>query len=96
MHVIDTATYTDIGRSLPPNAITEDPYLAISADKNFVYANEWSDRLYKFNVSTDSPVLQTSIPFITNFSAKTYLLLTDNTKIFTSFGQVWSSDLLHN
>ena len=93
VHVIDTTSYADIGRSLPPTAITEDPYLAITVDKNFVFANEWSDRLYKFNVSTDTPVLQTSTPFITNFAARTYLLLADNTKIFTSFGQVWSPDL---
>jgi Zn-dependent metalloprotease/uncharacterized protein YcfL len=94
VHVIDTTTYTDIGRSLPPNAITDDPYLAITADRNFIYANEWwTDRIYKFDVSTDSPVLQTSTPFGANFAAKTYLLLEDNTKIFTSYGQVWSSDL---
>ncbi|HZJ24015.1 MAG TPA: hypothetical protein VFD54_11940, partial [Anaerolineales bacterium] len=91
VHVIDTTTYTEIGRSQPPNAVTRDSYLAITEDKNFVFAREDSgSRIYKFNVSTDIPALYASA---SSFIAETYLLLKDNTKIFTSAGKVWSSDL---
>jgi Zn-dependent metalloprotease len=97
LHVIDTEMYMEIGHSVYPNDISYEAYLAISADKNFIYANEaqfiTTDTLYKFNVSTDNLTLQTKTDFSSNYAANNFLLLRDNTKVFTDLGQVWSSDL---
>jgi len=94
IHVIDTSTHTEISRSI--DALKQ-PHLAISSDQNFIYANESNQspkKLYKFDISTDIPALQTTTPHTSGFEADTYLLLSDDTKIFTDWGQVWTSDLI--
>jgi hypothetical protein len=93
IHVINTTTHTEISRS--SSTIRNTPYLAISSDKNSLYANDIGlpNHLYKFNVSTDSIPTPTETGQTSGFSAANYLLLADNSKVFTDQGQVWSSDL---
>ena len=91
LHVFDTTTHTEVGSSLYPNIISSAPYLSISADKNLVYANEAPQVVSLFDVSTNSPVILTSTD--NTFQGKNSILLTDNSKLFTSAGQVWLSNL---
>ncbi len=91
IHVIDTTSHTNVSRS--SFIIRAGPTLAISADNNYLLANEQfsPNHLYKFNVSTDTIPTPTTTPHITGFTASTYLLLNDESKIFTNTGQVWSN-----
>jgi|GEM_PF-2114998 len=91
LHVFDPATHTEVGISLYPNTISYAPYLAISADKNSVYATESTNSLRLLNVSTDSPVISKGAG--SGFRGTASLLLADNSKIFTNAGQIWLSDL---
>jgi Zn-dependent metalloprotease len=92
LHVFDTTTHTEVGISPYPNTISSAPYLSISADKNFVYANEAPQVVRLFDVSTDSPVISKSTD--NTFQGTNSLLLADNGKLFTSAGQVWLSSLI--
>jgi Zn-dependent metalloprotease len=92
LHVFDTTTHTEVGISPYPNTISSAPYLSISADKNSVYANEAPQVVRLFDVSTDSPVISKSTD--STFQGTSSLLLADNSKLFTSAGQVWLSSLI--
>jgi Zn-dependent metalloprotease len=92
IHVIDTATHTEISKS--SYIIRSAPSLAISSDKNTLYANQATfspNKLYKFDISTDTIPDPTSTPHTSGFTANAYLLLHDESQIFTSTGQVWSN-----
>ena len=91
LHVFDTTTHTEVGISPYPNTISSSPYLAISADKNTIYATESSGVIHLFNVSTDSPTITKNTGLAFRGSAS--LLLVDNSKIFTNAGQVWLPNL---
>lgn len=92
LHVFDTTTHTEVGISPYPHTISSAPYLSNSADKNFVYANEAPQVVRLFDVSTDSPVISKSTD--NTFQGTNSLLLADNSKLFTSAGQVWLSSLI--
>jgi Zn-dependent metalloprotease len=91
LHVFDTTTHSEVGISTYPNTLRSNPYLAVSADKNYIYANEnfIPNALYKFDVHTDTIPNRTQIPW--GFSGSMYLLSKSGSKIFTSAGQVWSN-----
>ncbi|HET9914398.1 MAG TPA: hypothetical protein VFQ13_21060, partial [Anaerolineales bacterium] len=91
LHVFDTTTHTEVGISPYPNTIYSSPYLSISTDKNSVYANESSNILRHFSVSTDAPTILKSTS--SAYRGTNSLLLADNSKVFTNRGQVWPSDL---
>jgi len=80
-----------VGKSSAP--IRSDPFLVISSDKNQLYTNEPSNpnKLYKFDITTDSIPNPTSTQHLSGFLANTYLLAENESKIFTSSGQVWSN-----
>ena len=91
LHVFDTTTHSEVGISTYPNTLRANPYLAVSADKNYVYASEnfIPNALYKFDVRTDIIPNRAQIPW--GYSGSMYLLSKSGSKIFTSDGQVWSN-----
>ena len=92
IHVIDSTSHTEVSKS--SYIIRSAPSLAISSDKNRLYANQATfspNKLYKFDISTDTLPDPTSTPHTSGFTANTYLILNDESKIFTSTGQVWSN-----
>ncbi len=94
IHVIDTTTHTEIAKSA--YAVRATPRLAISSDKNSLYVIEplssAQTQLELFNVSTDS----IPNPVVTPANAATgtsFILLGDNTRLFTNTAQVWNASL---
>jgi DNA-binding beta-propeller fold protein YncE len=95
IHVIDTAAYSEVGRSANTLHGTT-PDLAISSTKDALFANSRlsPNTLYKFDISTDNLVnLVNTDPAPHDFTGETYVLSTDDSKIFTSGNEVWKSDL---
>ncbi len=90
IHVIDTTTHTNVSRS--GFIVRAGPSLAVSADNDYLLANEQfsPNKLYKFDITTDTIPSPTSTQHTSGFTANTYILLSDETKVFTSTGQVWS------
>lgn len=93
IHAIDTSTNpkTEISRS--SYAIRMSPRLAISADKNALFVlhtNQSPYKLYRFDITTDIVTYQVEDPH-GPIAGSTIATLNDPTKIFTSFGQVWST-----
>jgi len=93
IHVIDTSTSpkTEISRST--YVIRMSPRLAISSDKNTLFAlhtNQSPTKLYRFDISTDTVTYQFEDPHGT-LRGSTIATLDDPTKIFTSYGEVWST-----
>lgn len=91
IHIIDTDNYVELGKS--SFVIREVPYLSISADKNTLFVNEQfsPNKLYKFDVQTDSLANPQSTPHLSGLSANTYILAQDQNRFLTSSGQVWSN-----
>ncbi len=98
VHVIDTTTHLEVSRSSLNYSLTA-TRLAISADKNWLYASRSSGspmKLYRYDVSTDTFPEPTSTAHTSNFSASTFILDTVDNLIFTDTGQVWTPDLKGN
>ena len=94
VHVIDTATHTEIGKSW--FVIRFDPSLVISSDNNYLFTNDVGtipEKIYKFDVSTDTPELTTNTPHGSPVESINFVLTPDDGKLFTDTGQVWRGDL---
>ncbi|HXQ36435.1 MAG TPA: hypothetical protein VN843_20650, partial [Anaerolineales bacterium] len=92
IHVINTNTHVEIAKS--SHIVRAAPSLAISSDNNWLYASQVifsPQKLYKYDVSTDTIPEPTSTGHTSGFTLDTYLLLKNGSKIFTSTGQVWSN-----
>ncbi len=92
IHVIDSAAHVEITKS--SYAIYGNVRLAVSSDKNYLYAyaNISAPTIYKFNITSDSiqsPVSSSRY----GLSAYYFILLPDDSKFITDTGQVWSQDL---
>jgi Zn-dependent metalloprotease/DNA-binding beta-propeller fold protein YncE len=85
LHIIDTVSHTWLARSASYLDISDD--LAISPDKKFLYANEFSSsyNLHTFNIQTDT-VTEVSEAAI---SAEKFAVAHNESKIFTLAGSVW-------
>ena len=103
IHVIDTTTYTEVGKSTD-DLIRMFPSLAISSDKNTLYVSdentlfvndtqETQDQIYKYDITTDTPTRLSILPSSDWVSFTHFLLSPDESKIFTDSGQVWDIDL---
>ncbi len=93
IHVIDTSSSpkTEVSRST--YIIRMFPRLAISADKNALFAlhtNQSPTKLYRFDITTDTVTYQFEDPH-GPLAGATIATLDDPTKIITAFGQVWST-----
>jgi len=93
LHVIDTTTHTEVGRSIWD--VRAYPTLAVSPDGNSIYVNDvWLDHVIrKFDVTTDLPTLLSRTPN-TQVESSQYILLPNGKNIFTNYGQVWDPDLI--
>lgn len=96
VHVIDTATHTEVGHSGYPNTVHMCPSIAISSDKNNLYVYQSCQGpidLTKYDITTDVPTPVVSAPFGSAVTGTNVVLSADGNKIFTNSGQVWSSGL---
>lgn len=87
IHIIDIDNHMDIGML---KIAADTKYLTISADGNQLFANS-SYHLYKYGIQTDTPPAPTQTPFNNGFAANTYILMHDENRIMTDYGQVWSN-----
>ena len=92
IHVIDSAIHVEIAKS--SYAIYSNPRLAISADKNYLYANmTYTDVIHKFDVTSDTiqnPVSSSRFGLWADY----FVLAPDDGTFITDAGQVWSPDLM--
>lgn len=95
IHVFDTTTYSEIGTS--DEVIRFKPTLVISSDLSYLFtisAETIPEAMYKFDITTDAPTLHSRTPHSSPLEVLEFVLTPDDQKIFTSSGQVWSSDLI--
>jgi len=96
IHVIDTATHTEVGRSGFDWYPRNHPSLAISSDGNTLYVEESfpsSLILSKCDISTDVPSRQTYLNLGVTGQKATILLLDNQSKIISSAGQIVDSNV---
>jgi predicted outer membrane repeat protein len=88
LHVIDAVSHTWLARSTVYLDISNE--LAITSDKRFVYANDFSSsyNLHVFDVQTDT-MIEVSKDAI---SANKFAVTPDGSKTFTSAGSVWGTN----
>jgi DNA-binding beta-propeller fold protein YncE len=96
IHMIDTVNYTEIGKS--SRVIRDGPWLAISSDKNTLFVNDdkWvaPQKLYKFDVSTDTLTDPVVSPHADWFHGNRFLLAADDSRIYADSGQIWDTSLI--
>lgn len=93
IHVINTTEHVEIGRS--SIVVRSSPMLEISSDKNNLYVGIWESpqKLYKFDVSTDTLNEPLASPHVDYLHGINFLLSPDQEKIFMDSGEVWSANL---
>ena len=94
IHVIDTVTHTEVRKS--SHIVRSAPRLSISSDNNSLYANDANfspQKLYKYDISTDTIPNPTNTPHTSGFTASMHIVGSVNNYVFTDLGQIWSSDL---
>ena len=91
--IVNTSTHTEI-RKLPV-CFENTPYLAITQDTNTLYVNEHfsPQKMYKFNISTDTATLISTTPHTSNYYGYRFIVLPNGTKLYTDGWQIWSADL---
>ncbi|HNE67937.1 MAG TPA: choice-of-anchor Q domain-containing protein, partial [Anaerolineales bacterium] len=90
LHVINTVTHSWVSKSPYPVLLRTGPELEISADNQYVYANEIfsPNNIFVLDVRTDNITKLYSGPH-GPVSAPKFTIAPDGSKIFTSSGQVW-------
>lgn len=95
LHVIDTATGTEIASTNTPVMVTS-PRLTITADKRWLYMMDGSGNPTEFvrwDVSTDTPV-EVDAPS-GQAAGMQAVVRPDGSQVYTTSGQVWSPALEH-
>lgn len=93
IHVIDTDTYTEIGKSA--YIVRSAPRLAMTPDENYLYATQSTfspEKIFLFDVIGDTPTLVAEGPH-GPMEVTTLAVSEDGLKVYSSEAQVWSADL---
>jgi hypothetical protein len=93
VHVFDTATHTEVGRSA--ETMRAAPRLAMTADHTTLFVSQVTfspQQIYRFDISTDTPGETARGPH-GPVQVNTLAVTPDGGTVFSSRGQVWSGDL---
>ena len=97
IHTIDTNTHTWVNKSPYPNTFNTGAELAMTSDKNYLYANETNspNNISVLDIHTDAPTTIYKGPH-GPVSASKFTIIPDASRVFTSSGQVWSGDMANS